>query len=282
MDEKNKGEISIEQIRRLMVDMLVWFDGFAEQHNLTYFIDSGTLLGAVRHKGFIPWDDDMDLVMLRADYERMIEIFRKEPQERYQLKCFELQREYLYPFAKLSDSHTTLIEDGKNCGVEMGVFIDIVPFDNDKGDTEERVRLNKIIKRYNSILDFKMNTKEHKATGIKGMLAKIADLVIDTRVTYAIQKKYKKLEMRFYEDDSCEYLMAPVFLSYRKYYRKEWFRDTTKLEFEGQYFSAPIDYLEMLYEQYRNYMKLPPADKRNAHHGLHVTLNEKFKADKTM
>lgn len=114
----------------LMLDMLTWLDGVCTRHSVPYWLSSGTLLGAVRHGGFIPWDDDVDVELLLADYRRLVAILAAEaPAAGYALQTARSDPEFLFPFAKLRDTHTSIAEaDGLDALQSYhGAYIDIFP-----------------------------------------------------------------------------------------------------------------------------------------------------------
>ena len=120
-------ELSLQELKQIEFDILKMFDVFCKENNIRYFLSNGTLLGAVKYKKFIPWDDDVDLLIPREDYNRMISLFKDD--DRYQLFAYEKKQEFCYPFAKLCDMTTRKVEPGYNNGVELGVDIDLFPLD---------------------------------------------------------------------------------------------------------------------------------------------------------
>lgn len=118
----------IEEIKKIQLEILKYVDQFCSQNNIKYALGYGTLIGAVRHKGFIPWDDDIDIIMRRNDYNRFIELFSKET-GRYKVWSHNLQTDYPIPYAKVTDEKTLKLE-GTNYYVERGVDIDVFPLDD--------------------------------------------------------------------------------------------------------------------------------------------------------
>ncbi len=138
------------QLRTVLLEMLSWFHNFCEENGLRYFAVGGTLLGAVRHKGLIPWDDDIDLGMPRADYERLEQLIGNRKNGRYYFETPNSNRKgYYYTYGKLFDTETTLVENLRD-KLPMGVYLDIFPFDG-LGDTKEDAvnHFNKIRKQQN-------------------------------------------------------------------------------------------------------------------------------------
>ena len=117
------------EIQKKLLDMLVWFDGFCRANNLRYYALGGTLLGACRHQGFIPWDDDVDVGMPRPDYERLAELMGSEIHDGYVLETENSpDPKFCYFFSKLYDTSTTLQEDVAT-GLKRGLFLDVFPLD---------------------------------------------------------------------------------------------------------------------------------------------------------
>ena len=119
----------LEELHQIELDMLKEIDRICRRENIQYYLAGGTLLGAVRHKGFIPWDDDIDIAMARDEYERFLKVMKKERHPYLKIFAMEFDKEYQYTFAKVVDTRTRLIEEiGKDLP-DMGVFIDIFPID---------------------------------------------------------------------------------------------------------------------------------------------------------
>lgn len=118
----------LRQLHRNMLGILTALDAACEAHNLRYYITAGTMLGAIRHKGFIPWDDDADICMPRPDYDRLIAHASEWLPKRYELVCAENDTTYPLPFAKLQDADTTLIERA-HLHYLGGIYIDVFPLD---------------------------------------------------------------------------------------------------------------------------------------------------------
>ena len=130
-------EITLAEKKQLMLSVMDEIDAFCRENGLTYFLVGGTLLGAVRHKGFIPWDDDMDIGLPRKDYERLIREFRSGS-GKVRVFDFRNKEDYFWPSAKAVAENTVLYEldDRKH---PIGVFIDVFPFDGFVGPREEIV-----------------------------------------------------------------------------------------------------------------------------------------------
>ena len=129
--------ISFEEAKRVELDILLHVAKFCDEHGLRYFLAYGTLIGAVRHKGFIPWDDDIDIQMPREDYEKLLELYPKEnTDEKYFLLAPEMKGAH-HPYAKIIDTRTVKKELGAKKNNPLGVDIDVFPLDGQPdGDKE--------------------------------------------------------------------------------------------------------------------------------------------------
>ena len=132
----------MNEMQQNLLNILIWFHKFCNDHKLTYYMSYGTMLGAVRHKGFIPWDDDLDVSMPRNDYERFLELtFNKKG--RYRVESYKNGNEdFPYSFTKIYDSQTLLIETFKH-KVIRGIFLDVFPLDGAGNSVEEANKINK-------------------------------------------------------------------------------------------------------------------------------------------
>ena len=119
----------MNEMQSKLLDMMKWFHGYCEENGLRYYALGGTALGAVRHGGFIPWDDDLDVGMPRADYDRMISLCKNGTgNTRYRIEAPGQNRDFIYPFCKAYDTETTLVENAR-IKAKRGVYIDIFPLD---------------------------------------------------------------------------------------------------------------------------------------------------------
>ena len=126
--------VTMDESRNIQLNILREIHKICEENNLRYYLAYGTLLGAVRHKGFIPWDDDIDIVMPRPDYIRFFEIAKSDTCDFYSI---EKNDEYIYSFGKASRKNTVIIPDGMRCKIELGISVDIFPLDGAGQSTEE-------------------------------------------------------------------------------------------------------------------------------------------------
>ena len=132
------NEIQLYEMKMIMLEMLHYIDSECHRLEINYSLAYGTLIGAVRHKGFIPWDDDIDITMYREDYGKFINGFNSNGN--FKLHCTENDSQYGFPFAKVEDSRTVLIEN-VNTSVPLGIYVDVFPIDNIADTYDESVKI---------------------------------------------------------------------------------------------------------------------------------------------
>lgn len=255
--------IEKSEIKPLLLNALLKFDEICKEHNLTYSIAYGTLIGAVRHKGFIPWDDDVDVVMPREDYEKLLAL--KYNDGRYEVKSSRYCKNYFYPFAKLSDNATHIVEYHRD-EQELGLYVDIFPFDYIK----ESDYLNKYDKLHKIISTrpkyygyFGPNTNEpNSELSLKKIIAKYghkALLPVSAKVMVYAENKYKSKTKEKY----CAQFVHSFSGMKNSFETEEWEHLIT-LTFEGFEFPAFENYDKILRKTYGDYM-IPPENVTASH-----------------
>lgn len=247
--------LSLDQVKQIELNILKYVDAVCKEHNLRYFLSFGTLIGAIRHKGFIPWDDDIDISMPREDYEKLIHITENIEDPRYKVLSYKTVK-YPYPFIKVVDSFTRIEDDGVVDYPHKGLWIDIFPIDGFK--TPQRPMASKItmsLERLRSLASYRILPDKHKNHKI---LWKFSRMIGAEFFQNIIQKLS---ENRLY--DSNDY--AGCFYASLKIMKKEVYGNGTTAQFEGFEFSIPTEYDYFLREVYGDYMKLPPADQQISH-----------------
>lgn len=262
----NKQILSIKDKQEASLEILLHFHDFCLKHNITYFLAYGTLIGAVRHKGFIPWDDDIDVHMPRPDYERFLQYFN-DPKGTFRLfTCFN-DKKYVLPYAKVQNMKTArVLQNGKV--VEEGIGIDLFPLDAVPADLDyaERTFKNqndkfmKIVQRYDRLRYIKPSTLKDLAKMIVGKLIYTSGYL--QRVGQSIS-----LDMYGCDYNSCKRVAAVVGIhsGIFRVFEKEWF-EPIDMEFEGRQLKGPKGYDNILNMIYGDYMTVPPEDKRISTH----------------
>lgn len=267
MIPKKKGcgfvqkELSLEELRQIEMDLLLHLRNFLTNHNLSYFLSNGTLLGAVKYQGFIPWDDDIDIFIPRKDYDVLI----KEFADSENLKLFSPERVkgYAFPFAKLCDMTTRRIEKNNNNGVDLGVDIDIFPLDYWEKDSVKQAK--KQMKTM-TMLRLAKNLRISSPNPLKSVLKKISAVYCKTLgAAHFINKLQKGALKADSTTDNAGCVVWPVYGT-KEILPKKLFENTTEVTFEGETFPAPAGFDSYLRSLYGDYEKDPPKEKQRTHH----------------
>lgn len=260
-------ELSLEEIKQIELDILKVFHSLCVENNIRYYISHGTLLGAIRYKGFIPWDDDLDVLVPREDYNRLITIFKDT--ERYQLVAFEKNKNYAFPYAKLCDMSTYKVEGGYRNGTELGLDIDVFPLDYWDDDLEKAKHESKCQQRNMFCLGLSKLRKPDSHHPVKRFVKGIVMIPCKLRgsahyVEKIIQGAYKPEQTR------SRYMGCKAWNVYkeRDILPTEVFAKAIELEFEGEKFFAPVGYDTFLTSLYGDYLPEPPVEKRKTHHSF--------------
>lgn len=264
-------ELSMAEIQTESLEILKKIDAICNECNFRYFLAYGTLIGAVRHNGFIPWDDDIDIWMPRSDYDSFIQYCEKNKDS---IRPFVLMSQYnndKYPFGISRLVDTRFLLDVKNeISYGLGLFVDIYPLDG-AGDTEKEYQeRKKRASRYSSLCFLASRVSLEKGTTkeLKKKILKIpAYIYAKAKGTRYFLKKLEEISKeRDYE--TCDYIGCVVWGTdgVKAIFPKEWFQSWISHEFNGSYFRIPKDYDDVLKRLYGDYMKLPPAEKRVGHH----------------
>lgn len=257
--------MSEKELKLLELNILKYIHNICQQHKLKYFLAYGTLLGAARHQGFIPWDDDIDIWMPREDYEKFIQI-EKQKQGRYSLFSIHNRKDYYYEFAKIVDTTTLLEEIGFLPIKDYGVYVDIFPLDGIPN------KIDKILLKYMFILKTaavnrhpELNLKHKNRAKLFKIIGNIAKWIGALNYPKYIDQIAQK-----YPFNSSEFVGCSVFGNIaNETLSKALFAQTINLEFEQYRFCAPIGFKECLSTIYGdNYMELPPIEMRHSVHNF--------------
>lgn len=258
-----------KQVWKKELDILNAVEEICQKHGLRYFALHGTLLGAVRHKGFIPWDDDLDIGMLREDYNKFLEVAKEElPQHLFLQTMFTEEDIFHNGITRIRNSNTTGIQErelDRRCN--KGIWIDILPIDDSPLDDALYRKKCKKVSRYNLMLQAKMHGKDMKAvpyriTKGKWLSCQLAAQFFSKR--YLVKKLDEAMQMGGKEN--CELGIFTGHCNYRQLNKAD-FAEVTYLDFEGKKISAPGGYENYLYMVMgSDYMKLPPENEQKPKH----------------
>lgn len=253
-------EIDSNELKKIQIEILDCVDSFCKKNKVNYWLDSGTLLGAIRHRGYIPWDDDIDIGMLRGDFNRFISLFNKE-NYRYKVICNELQSDCYYPYAKILDTRTILFEPDEN-GIRLSVNIDLFVYDVTPTPKSADRQYNRRDRLANfNIIQFNLfRSKEWYKRIPKILMHYIFQYIPKGYFASQIVRNSKK-----YVNTDAKFVGNFTAVS-RMLCDKSVFDIFIKKEFEGKEYPVPVGYDVWLTAFYGNYMELPPVEKRVSHH----------------
>lgn len=270
-------KISSDEIKKIELEILKEFDKLCKKNNLYYVMCGGTLLGAVRHKGFIPWDDDIDVLMPRPDYERLINGIDMDFSEMpsYLEMCNWKRNNSYAPFIKIVDNRTKVQAKYIDDENASRLWIDVFPMDGAPSDDLKLKKLFGKSLRVRKILRIKCARNGEGKTFIKRLIKPLVKILLKP---ISFKQLCNRLDAiaKTYDFDKTE-KVAGVLWGYGPQERidKEKFMTPIQMTFEGYVFNAPSNYDEYLSGLYKNYMELPPVDKRVTHDmEVYMTGNE--------
>ena len=255
-------QLSNEEYKKRLLDVMSKIDEICRKNNLWYTIIYGTLLGAVRHNGFIPWDDDIDIAMTRKDYYAFGKYISEHPE--YELNFIDVnyRKDTIYICGKVCDSKTIVKESCFRSVKDYGAFVDIFILDNIPDDENER-------RKFKSKARFMCKTIQHSAQlnpgkpkGFKHLILLYTSFIYSHCFnTYKLIKKLDSYCQKYNEMDT-EYFGVPYFIAV---FKKNDFKELIDFNFEGHCFKGPRKYDEILNSTYKNYKELPPLEERVTH-----------------
>lgn len=242
-----------------------------EKHDIKYFLFYGTLIGCVRHKGMIPWDDDIDICMTRNDYNKFIKIAEIELNEKFIVDSIKTNKQYYLPFIKIRNKYTCFDEqnlNNKKYKGNKGIWVDILPLDYSKTNDSKLIKVKEwIAYRIFSLMVIKNINYKNKYLFLHYLLK-----IVPNRFLYFM---YNSLIVS--EKDKYDYLIPYASINNLKngIYNKNDIFPLIKKEFEGKMYNVPNKYDKILTVIYGDYMKLPPIEERVDHNPRKIIFEDK-------
>lgn len=262
-------KLSMQEVQQIAVDVLKKITLVCDANGIRYSLAFGTLIGAIRHKGFIPWDDDIDLLMPRPDYERFLKIMEKNPIDNLKVFNYRTEKSYIYAITRVCDMRYKIIEHrSRDCG--MGVFVDIYPLDG-MGNTLDEAKVineNAFYLRNKVILLSQKNELKLCRNPFKLLPRVFRYFKAQYEIKFKLVDYQNKLDELVSQTpfENSTYVGVPIWEGMRVCFKREWFDDVIKIPFESTEFYAVREYDALLRSSYGDYMHLPPIDQRVYHH----------------
>ncbi|MDT3699210.1 MAG: LicD family protein [Thermincola sp.] len=259
--------INVRKLQLLQLDAFKEVDRICKRNNLKYFMIGGTLLGAVRHKGFIPWDMDLDIAMYREDYDRFAECCGRELSGKYFLQSFKTDVDFFPALSRICINNTYLeIERSRHLHHHKGIYIDIFPLDNVSDDKRARNRQKKILALIDNIILLKAcYSYDIEFFSLKYVIKKLFTILLKPLRLKWLHKMREKVMVQDAKEDTGLVCSTASHYGYSKQVlNREIYGSPVLMEFEDGLYYAPRKWEEYLRILYGDYMKLPPLEERTA------------------
>lgn len=257
-------EIGAKELREIQLAVLREVDILCENEGLRYCLCGGSLLGAIRHQGFIPWDDDIDILMPRDDYERFLKLAPRHLGGHCRVATYRNDPLHPYPFAKVCDLRTVQKQPSLP---DSGIGVDVFPMDGLPDDISASDAQFRAMKCYDALLwsTFSKPASSRSRRWIRKLLVPLSKLLGRKRILKWLERQATK-----YAFDQSEFVAVLVITTYGKRERmtKAAFSEFRRMPFEGEQYPVPVGYHEYLSSLYGDYMQLPPIEKRFPHHHI--------------
>lgn len=268
-----------QKVKKIEIEILDEIDRICRKNDINYFLTYGTALGAARHGGFIPWDDDVDIGMLRKDYDKFIHIACKELKKDFFLENIYTEKECPYLFSKVRKNNTLYMEYcHRNLNIHHGIYVDIFPYDNvkpdiDKGFFSYRKQCSIWIKIFflQTTTELYVHDDGSVIWKIKTMLKKIAHIIVSLIPRCYVIKRIQLLFARYKDDDS-KYVWGGLETTKHKIIKHNVLFPLNKINFENGLYPAPGQINEYLTIAYGDWENLPPENERVGHRPYKIQI----------
>ena len=258
--------MTTDEMKATMLPMMKCIHEYCEANNIRYSLSGGSLIGVVRHKGYIPWDDDIDIMLPRPDYDKFVHSFNST-QNRYRLISCETDKDYFQPYAKVVDTQTKLVEHYDKKMKSLGVYIDVFPIDGLPDDDEKRIAYWHKLFKLRNLMSCTYEKSLNSEKGIKKILRKIIFYLSHIFPANFAAKRLNSYVRKQYDFDKSKYVGCIVFgYGMKEEVPHSFYEKLTDMDFENLKLKASEENYIYLSNIYGDYMKLPPEDQRKTRH----------------
>lgn len=268
-------DVKLEDIWKAELEIMDEIDRVCTENGLRYSLAYGTLLGAVRHGGFIPWDDDIDIMMPREDYEQLRAIWSEKAKDGFILEDETMHDDYMNNFAKVRKDHTTFLqfESERTCSYHTGFFVDIFP-----GDRVAPAGFLRIIQYAAFALNLLYNRGYPSgARGIRGICERIMLRLVPKRYHARVSDLFGRISRRWNRNPKAKVVFPNTAVGCNKFYPADLFEHLRTMEFHDRQYCVIDEYDLALRLEYGDYMQLPPEEERVwRHHPIIVDFSRNY------
>lgn len=272
-----RAKLCLKEIHQASLNVLKDLDRFCRENSIRYYVFFGTLIGAVRHKGFIPWDDDIDVIMLRSDYDKFLEEYSQRG--KYRVVNYKTEPKCPFMISRVSDdSYSLYSKYGPN--YKIGAFVDVYPFDFIGENLSQIARKARYTQKFSSRLTKSLERNvfgviKDTHNGIKKWLLLLAYIIPKMMgCGYYRRKLLDLLDIDSKNKTDCKYVGCVLWdLTKESAFDIELLEETVDLEFENMMVMAPAKYDFILSQIYGDYMKIPPESEQISHHYYQIYEN---------
>lgn len=271
-------ELDRKKLQKKLLSLTKEVDRICRKNNITYCLIGGSTIGAVRHKGFIPWDDDMDIGFLREDYNRFLAACKNDLNSDYFIQTCDTDENYIYAHAKLVIKHTVFIEEGHEKTKEIkGIFIDLFPFDHVAKNKKDKERQKHRIYLCQKLLRQKCKIADSPSWSIKQIIFARCLSAVSVFISKKTIMRVLLRTMTKYNEENGPLIanMSGLYGFEKETIPAQYFEELIEVPFENEQFYIMKEYDAYLKHIYGDYMVLPPVEKRVAHKIIEIVFNDK-------
>ena len=262
-------QLNEEEIKEIELGVMDYIHNLCEKENINYSLAYGTLLGAVRHKGYIPWDDDVDISLKRDEYDKLYQAVLRDNDPIYKVASWENDARYPYPFYRVYDARTVYENNYIENDIDLGICVDVFPFDYYADVNKEMVKLD----TYRRLSVYTLYGIHSKNAGLKNIVRYLLVLVFRLTRVKTWNKKMNILSMQANDSDSIDYLMENKRTSTK--FEKTLLDKVMDSPFEDRIYKIPEDSYQILSAIYGDdFMEIPPVEKRVKHDDFVAYIKE--------